>query len=172
MLPTFNTIITERFGDMSGKSSRAPANGFGILQPTVQETSFKPMFSGLSAKLLATGRVLLLTSLVLSLLIAQPATAQESNPVCQDELDTLTNMIEGFVQLTTALGLIGLLVVWQADELTEMFTISQERTARLKEHKVNAMKSATVLVLLGPLFTIASNVMGLPIAQCVDLMPL
>jgi len=31
-------------------------------------------------------------------------------------------MIEGFFQLTTALGIVGLAIVWQADSLIEMFT--------------------------------------------------
>jgi len=117
-------------------------------------------------------RGLLLAALIFSLLAAQPAAAQDSNPVCQDDSNTLTNMIEGFIQLTTALGLVGLLVVWQADELAEMFTLSQEQKGRLKRHKISAMKSAVVLVLLGPLFTIAGGVMELPIAQCVDFVPL
>ena len=81
-------------------------------------------------------------------------------------------MIEGFLQITTALGLIGLLVVWQADELADMFTIDPEDKGRLKQHKRGAMRSATILVLLGPLFTVAGGAMDLPIAQCVDLVPL
>lgn len=117
-------------------------------------------------------RLLVVAVLVFSVLATQPAVAQDSNPVCTDESGTLVNMIEGFIQLTTALGLIGLLVVWQADELADMFTLNQEQKANLKRHKVNAMKSASVLVLLGPLFTIAGNTMELPIAQCVDLVPL
>lgn len=122
--------------------------------------------------MIAVLRMLSIAVLVFSLLAAQPAVAQDSNPVCTDETGTLVSMIEGFIQLTTALGLIGLLVVWQADELADMFTFSQEQKARLKQHKRDAMKSASVLVLLGPLFTIAGNTMELPIAQCVDLVPL
>lgn len=110
--------------------------------------------------------------LLLGLLLSQPAAAQESNPVCTDESGTLTNMIEGFIQLTTALGLVGLLVVWQAEELAEMAMVSQEQKRNLKKHKVNAVKSAAVLVTLGPLYTVAGRVMDLPIAQCVDLVPL
>lgn len=119
------------------------------------------------------GRWLIITALLFSLLAAQPAAAQEAeeNPVCSDESGTLVSMIEGFIQLTTALGVIGLFVVWQADELSEMFTFSQERKRNLKQHKISAMKSATILVLLGPLFTIAGNMMELPIAQCIDLIP-
>lgn len=80
-------------------------------------------------------------------------------------------MIEGFVQITTALGVMGLLVVWQADSLMEMFTLSREQKAQIKQHKRGAMRSAGTLVVLGPLFTVASSAMGLPIASCVDLIP-
>jgi hypothetical protein len=35
-------------------------------------------------------------------------------------------MIEGFFQLTTALGIVSLSIVWQTDSLVEMFTIAPE----------------------------------------------
>jgi hypothetical protein len=117
--------------------------------------------------------------------LAQPAVAQSSptptqdeasggggvNPVCQDESGTLANMIEGFLQMTTGLGLMGLLVMWQADAVVSMFTVSQEQQRRLKYHRWKTLKSAGVLVLLGPLFTLAGAEMGLPIANCVSLIP-
>lgn len=158
--------------EMVGKAGPQSSHSFKTILSTIQKTCSLSENSAVWADVSQLLRILLLITFVLSLMVAQPAVAQNSNPVCQDESNTLTNMIEGFVQLTTALGLVGLLVVWQADELAEMFTLSQEQTARLKQHKVNAMKSATVLVLLGPLFTIAGNTMDLPIAQCVDLIPL
>jgi hypothetical protein len=126
-----------------------------------------------------TSRLVLLCVLLLGG-IAMPATpvaAQDNsggsnaNPICQDSSNTLANMIEGFVQITVALGLMGLLVVWQADSLVEMFTLSREQKAKIKQHKRGAMRSAAVLVVLGPLFTVAGSTMGLPIAQCVDLIP-
>jgi hypothetical protein len=107
--------------------------------------------------------------LVILILAVDPALAQ--NPVCEDESGTLVDMIEGFVQVTTGLGMMGLLVVWQADSLMEMFTLSQEQQAGLKRHKRSALKSAMVLVLLGPLFTVMGSAMELPIANCVDLVP-
>ncbi|QLD91267.1 hypothetical protein HWV07_15630 [Natronomonas salina] len=112
-----------------------------------------------------------MVTLLVGLLAAQPVAAQASNPVCSGESGTLPSMIEGFIQLTTALGLMGLLVVWQADELAQMFTMNPEQKRTLKQHKRGAVKSATVLVLLGPLFTIAGQLMQLPVAQCVDLIP-
>ncbi|WP_255152207.1 hypothetical protein [Halorarius halobius] len=118
------------------------------------------------------GRLALVIVLV-SLLAVAPAAAQSNaaNPVCQDDSGTLANMIEGFIQITTGLGIMGLLVVWQADTLMSMFTMSREQKADLKEHRRGAMRSAIVLVVLGPLFTVAGSAMGLPIASCVNLIP-
>ena len=107
--------------------------------------------------------------LAVTLVAAEPALAQ--NPVCEEQSDTLVNMIEGFVQLTTGLGVMGLLVVWQADSLMEMFTLGQERQRSLKRHKRSALKSAIVLVILGPLFTVMGSSMDLPVADCVDVIP-
>lgn len=105
-----------------------------------------------------------------ALLAVDPVLAQE-NPICAEETETLVNMIEGFVQMTTGLGVMGLLVVWQGDSLMEMFTMGQDQQASFKRHKRKALKSATVLVLLGPLFTLMGSSMELPIADCVDLIP-
>ena len=105
---------------------------------------------------------------LLSLFAVHPAAAQ-SGAVCS--ADNLPSMIEGFFQLTTGLGIVGLAVVWQADSLIEMFTLNPEQKKGLKRHKRSAMKSAVVLVILGPLYTVAGSMMGLPLAQCVDLVP-
>ncbi|WP_353635061.1 hypothetical protein ABSL23_05995 [Halobacterium sp. NMX12-1] len=105
---------------------------------------------------------------LVSLLAVQPAAAQ-SSAVCS--ADNLPSMIEGFFQLTTALGIVGLAVVWQADSLIEIFTLSPDRKKGLKRHKRSAMKSAVVLVVLGPLYTVAGSLMNLPLATCVDLVP-
>lgn len=115
-------------------------------------------------------RVGLLVALAIGILFVEPGAAQ-ANPVCEDESDTLVNMLEGFVQLTTGLGIMGLLVVWQADVLMEMFTLSQEKQAMIKQHEIQALKSAGILVLLGPLFMVGGRLMDLPIAQCVNLIP-
>jgi hypothetical protein len=114
-----------------------------------------------------------LTTLLLTLFAAQPVAAQDTaaNPVCQDDSGTLADMIEGFVQLTTGLGVMGLFVAWQSDSLMEIFTLNREQKASFKQHKRTALKSAATLVLLGPLFTVAGSSMDLPIAQCVDLIP-
>jgi hypothetical protein len=120
------------------------------------------------------GRAAVIATVLLTLVAAQPAVAQDggaTNPVCQDDSGTLANMIEGFVQLTTGLGVMGLLVVWQSDSLMEIFTLNREQKASIKQHKRTALKSTATLVLLGPLFTLAGSGMGLPIADCVNLIP-
>ncbi|AEN07796.1 hypothetical protein Halar_0561 (plasmid) [halophilic archaeon DL31] len=109
-----------------------------------------------------------LTVVLLGLVAVEPAAAQ-TNAVCS--ADNLPSMIEGFFQLTTGLGIIGLAVVWQADSLIEMFTLNPDQKKGLKRHKRSAMKSTVVLVILGPLYTVAGAMMGLPLAQCVDLVP-
>jgi len=107
-------------------------------------------------------------AILLSLVTVDPALAQQG-AVCSAK--KLPGMIEGFFQLTTGLGIVGLAVVWQADSLIEMFTLNPEQKKALKRHKRSAMKSTIVLVVLGPLYTVAGSMMGLPLAQCVDLVP-
>ena len=109
-----------------------------------------------------------LTVALLSLFAVQPVAAQ-SGAVCS--ADNLPGMIEGFFQLTTGLGIVGLAIVWQADSLIEMFTLNPEQKKGLKRHKRSSMKSAVVLVVLGPLYTVAGSMMGLPLADCVNLVP-
>ncbi len=106
--------------------------------------------------------------ILLSLFVVQPVAAQ-SNAVCS--ADKLPSMIEGFFQLTTALGIVGLAIVWQADSLIEMFTLNPDQKKGIKRHKRSSMKSAVILVVLGPLYTVAGSMMGLPLADCVDLVP-
>ncbi|WP_123539234.1 hypothetical protein [Halosimplex salinum] len=125
--------------------------------PETIESSYRPVI-----------RQAALTVVLLSLFAVQPVAAQ-SNAVCS--ADNLPSMIEGFFQLTTGLGIVGLAIVWQADSLIEMFTLNPEQKKGLKRHKRSSMKSAVVLVVLGPLYTVAGSMMGLPLAQCVDLVP-
>ncbi|WP_242695523.1 hypothetical protein [Halomontanus rarus] len=108
------------------------------------------------------------TLLLFSGLAVNTAVAQ-TDVVCDAE--QLPEMISGFFQITTTLGIAGLVVVWQADSLAEMFTASPEQLKRLKQHKKTTLKSAIVLVVLGPLYTVAGATMGLPLADCVDLVP-
>ncbi|WP_394358948.1 hypothetical protein [Halapricum desulfuricans] len=112
-----------------------------------------------------------LTMAVLSLIAIEPALAQQTSQSAVCNADNLPGMIEGFFQLTTGLGIVGLAIVWQADSLIEMFTLNPDQKKGLKRHKRSAMKSAVVLVILGPLYTVAGSMMGLPLAQCIDLVP-
>ena len=116
----------------------------------------------------AAWRRVVLPCLVLSVLAVEPAAAQES-AVC--EAERLPEMISGFFQFTTAIGLMGLVVVWQADSLVELFTLRPEQREGLKRHKRTALRSTVVLVVLGPLYTVAGSVMNLPLAECVELTP-
>lgn len=113
-------------------------------------------------------RQTLITVLTLSLLAVQPAAAQ-GGVVCN--ADNLPQMIEGFFQLTTGLGILGLAIVWQADSLIEMFRITPDDKRVVRRHKRSALKSAVILVALGPMYTVAGSTMGLPLAECIDLVP-
>lgn len=113
-------------------------------------------------------RQLTLALVLFSLIAINPVVAQD-DVVC--EAERLPSMISGFFQITTALGILGLVVVWQADSLAEMFTVNPEQKRGLKQHKRTAMKSAVILLVLGPLYTVAGSTMGLPLAECVDLVP-
>ena len=106
--------------------------------------------------------------LLVCLLAVEPAVAQD-DVLC--DADPLPDMISGFFQITTTLGIAGLVVVWQADSLAEMFTMNPEQKRGLKQHKRTALKSAVVLLVLGPLYSVAGSVMSLPLADCVDLAP-
>ena len=106
--------------------------------------------------------------LIVALVAVEPVAAQES-AVC--DVERLPGMISGFFQLTTAIGLIGLVVVWQADSLIELFTVRPEQREGLKRHKRTALRSTVILVVLGPLYTVAGSVMNLPLAECLDLTP-
>ena len=108
-------------------------------------------------------------SLGLLLIVAVDPVLAQDGVVC--EAEGLPEMISGFFQITTALGILGLVVVWQADSLAEMFTMNVDQKKSLKQHKRTAMKSAIILVILGPLYTVAGAAMGLPLAECVDFVP-
>lgn len=116
------------------------------------------------------GTAAVITAVALAVLAVEPVAAQ-SNPICQDTSGTLPQMVEGFLQITTGLGIMGVLLAWQADALAEMFTLNRDQKEGLKRHKRQAGKSGIVLVALGPLATVAGPVMGLPVASCVSLVP-
>ncbi|EMA07937.1 MULTISPECIES: hypothetical protein [Haloferax] len=107
-------------------------------------------------------------SVLFTIAAVQPVAAQDS-VVCSAE--KLPGMVEGFFQITTTLGFIGLAVIWQADSLAEIFTASPEQKKRLKVHKRAALKSALILAVLGPLYTVVASIMGLPLGDCVNLTP-
>ncbi|TQQ79201.1 hypothetical protein EGH24_12090 [Halonotius terrestris] len=112
-----------------------------------------------------------MTTLLVSSVAVGPVAAQVplQSSVC--DAQNLPGIIEGFFQITTSLGIMGLVVIWQADSLVDMFTLDPEQKRGLKRHKRSAMKSAVILVVLGPLYTVAGPIMGLPLAECVNLVP-
>ena len=79
---------------------------------------------------------------LLSLIAVQPALAQDG-VVCDAE--GLPSLISGFFQITTALGIVGVVVVWQADSLAEMFTMSPEQKKGFKRHKRTAVLNSGLI---------------------------
>lgn len=112
---------------------------------------------------------LLSSALLLGTALAQDDGDEDKVGVCQSS--ELTDLINNFFQLSVSLGLLGLIVVWQADSLAEMFTLSPEHRERLKRHKRAALKSALILLLIGPLYSLLGSSMGLPLADCITLVP-
>ena len=105
-----------------------------------------------------------------ALVAVEPVLAQSTtNAVCQTS--KLPGIIEGFFQLTTGLGIVGLVIVWQADSLLELFTLNPKQKKDVKEHKRSALKSAVMLLVLGSLYSVAGEIMNLPMADCVNLAP-
>lgn len=107
----------------------------------------------------------------LLLIAVDPALAQTTDQSIVCQADGLSTMISGFFQLTTGLGVIGLVVVWQGNSLMEMFSFGIDAREKIKRHKRTAFKSTGMLLVLGPLYTVAGSTMGLPLASCVDLAP-
>lgn len=115
-------------------------------------------------------RALATPLLVLLVVASDPALAAETaSTICSTE--KLPKAIEGFFELTTAFGLIGVIVVWQGSSLLEMFTLSPEQKKELRYRKRDAFRSMVVIFALGPVYSIAGPKMGLPLAQCIDLVP-
>ncbi|WEL28126.1 putative membrane protein (plasmid) [Haloferax volcanii] len=129
---------------------------------TVSSSTQEPTRFGSARRVIAT------TAILSIVLLAQPAAAQQG-VICS--ADKLPGMIEGFFQISTTLGIIGLVIVWQADSLAEVFTMSHDQKKSLKRHKLAALKSALILAVLGPLYTVVGSMLGLPMAQCVNLAP-
>ena len=138
------------------------------MQSTDNSIPEQPRTDTLTAARTRVARQTLIVTALLSLIAIDPVVAQDS-VVC--EAEALPGMISGFFQITTALGILGLVIVWQADSLVEMFTMNVEQKRNLKQHKRTALKSAVILVVLGPLYTVAGSTMGLPLAECVNLVP-
>lgn len=142
----------------TGRSVRAPT------RPTPVTSPGRPTGSRIALLVVVAGPLL-------ALLAVEPVAAQSAPPVCSDGSGTLPNVIEGFIQVTTALGLLGLLVVWQADAITENLVIGIEGKRRITQQKLRTAKTSAALVFLGTLCILASQTMHLPLAHCIDPVP-
>jgi hypothetical protein len=105
----------------------------------------------------------------LILFVAPVAAQSASSPIC--DASNLPGIIEGFFQITTALGIMGLVIVWQADVVAEIFTLDPDQRKGFKRHRRTAGKSAAIVTALGPLYMVAGTIMNLPLADCVNLAP-
>lgn len=164
----------DRFGDSTEANSRD--NGVSPSQSTDARSPVHNLIESVPSMPYDSYRAVLLRLpvflILLSVFMIEPALAasgEASSTIC--DADKLETMIEGFFQLTTGLGIVGLAVVYQADSLIEMFTLNPEQKKGIKRHKRSAMKSAVILLILGPLYTVAGSMMGLPLANCVELVP-
>jgi hypothetical protein len=102
-------------------------------------------------------------------LFSQPASAQ--SVVCQDTSGTLPGLIEGAILLIVGVGIMAAVVVYFADTLMEMLAFGMERRQQIKQHKRTVYRSAALLVVGGPLLAVMGPTLGLPFAECVDLIP-
>jgi hypothetical protein len=110
----------------------------------------------------------LAVGLLFTLAAIEPVAAQES-VVCQAE--KLPGFVEGFFRASTGIGVMGVVVIWQLNSAVEIFGMTPEQKKPLKQHKRAALKSGVMLAVLGPLYSVVGPMMGLPLAQCVDLAP-
>lgn len=99
-----------------------------------------------------------------ALAAAEPVVLQSE--LCNTNIPTY---LTGFLQITTVLGLVGAIAVWQADTLAEVLTMNPAQKRNLRSHKRSAAKAAVTLLLIGPVSWALVQAMGLPMASCFDL---
>jgi hypothetical protein len=104
-----------------------------------------------------------------TVLFSQPAAAQ--SVICEDTSGTLPGLIEGALLLIVGVGIMAAVVVYFADTLMEMLAFGMDRRQQIKEHKRTVYRSAALLVVGGPLLAVMGPTLGLPFAECVDLIP-
>ena len=104
-----------------------------------------------------------------TVLLSQPASAQ--SVICQDPSGTLPGLIEGAILLIVGVGIMTAVVVYFADTLLQMLAIEPPDRDQIRAHKRTVYKSTALLVVAGPLLAVMGPTLGLPFAQCVDLIP-
>jgi hypothetical protein len=106
---------------------------------------------------------------VLSMVAVQPVMGQ-ATIVCNGGSATqLGELLQRFFQLTTLVGILGVFAIWQGGSLAEIITLSQKQKRNIKQHKSSSLKAAVVLVLIGPLFSVASSGLVGGSMDCLDL---
>lgn len=81
----------------------------------------------------------------------------------------LGSIVETFVRFTFGAGLLGAFVVWQGTALGNMLSLDRSQKRKLKKYRGSATKSFGVLVLIGPLFTVITSVLGVGAVGCISL---
>ncbi|MFC5367165.1 hypothetical protein [Salinirubrum litoreum] len=104
-----------------------------------------------------------------SVLFSQPAAAQ--SVICQDTSGTLPGLVEGAILLIVGVGIMAAVVMYFADTLMQMLVITGPRRESVDAHKRTVYRSAAMLVVAGPLLAVMGPTLGLPFADCVDLIP-
>lgn len=102
-----------------------------------------------------------------------PATAAAADPVPLQSSSTddicstdIPSYLSTFMELTTILGLVGLVAVWQMDTLAELLTMNPRQKRNLKQHKRSSAKSGVVLLVLGPVFSVFIRMMDVGLGSC------
>lgn len=107
-------------------------------------------------------------TVVLLLVAVDPAAAAQSTTqaFCNSALG------EKLGQLFTLLEIAGValaLIAYKWNAIQGMLSTSAESRKQVKQHRANIKKSAAVLILIGPVYLLLANVLGLPGLECIPL---
>lgn len=77
------------------------------------------------------------------------------------------SVVETFISLLFGIGLLGVFVVWQGSAIGNILSLDRNQKRRIKRYRGSATKSFAILVIIGPLFTILTNVLGMKAVDCI-----